>query len=153
MFRGYRSPWGYKIDYDKEIAEDRKLISEYEAVLAVRRGLPTDLLAALDKHLPGSQLKAWDVLLEAHRLGHLAEVSALFRLDQELALDLIANTYDWDHIEPAIPERSPGSYRRSDETGKALEWYEHGLEEVLKTRIKKAKASLSRHLRNKERNG
>jgi hypothetical protein len=139
------SSWGYRIDYDKEIANDLKEI------------------AAAERHIPLAQVLtkqerdgAWfNLSVVAFLFANVEQRSPLLKLSATDVADLwwyCELDASWSEYD--VPEPSSGWYSRGEAINKRLvaEFgeYVHGDPQKL---IKKYRAALSRHRRNKVRHG
>jgi len=139
--RALNSSWGYKLDYDKEIAEDLAYIAQVE------RHVPLAAVLTEEERAKGS--------------GHLWFTNFLFaNIEQRAPLmgltETEAREMAWfdDVGLPRESEPAPGWYGRAEVNLKRLEkdigtWIISDPQSFLK----KLRARLARHRRNKERFG
>lgn len=142
-------PWSYAINYDAEIANDLREIEALTRVVELQLFLPEKWRAA------GFTGNLFFLVLDdadaAARLG--------LSLEDRAALALHADRFDaYPELDNVIPKGS--SYRdwylRGDAARAKLAWYPWTsllTEAQAKEQLKKAKASLARHRRNKTKNG
>lgn len=144
--------FGYRIDYDKEIAYDLTLIDQHERYLKIAETFTAADLATFPRGLT-----VLDYLW--HEETRLSRWQTLTGLDVE---DLRCMLYDIDGDYPGLePAQSVDWFLRGERackaaikgygTGDALEMI-HPVENQRRW-LKLAKASLSRHRRNKEKYG
>lgn len=147
--------WGYSIDYDKEIANDEREIS-YLSSEACRA-----FAAVVEaKHVEGypyaGQMQTADVLFYAPELHE-----ALGLTKDEVRAFFVALEADDDKIPTLYGARQPGDWRVGDKVADRIgpdgleplhRWYVPR-ETARVDALKKAKARLSRHKRNKEKYG
>lgn len=153
-----RPQWGYKIDYDKAIALDQAEIDQLDSSLAraVSASLTSEEIAWM-KRSGGHDAYAWlwfspELIERRARLLGLSDRD-LAILARRIMVDAYREVDAWI-VEYA--ERIPAGssyYRESDVLLKQLEDVPVMLEELRSKLVKKAKASLSRHKRNKEKFG
>lgn len=147
--------WGFKLDYDREIAADSKLIEQLTRLIENRRfhpgvmikaGFPIDIsgysITLID-------LAFLDVMGTAAQLGlSLLDLSDLACvMDRE---DFAMTQLDGSVV--ALPEEAQGAYKRGGVLVDRLEKIWSGdlySEEKSLALLKKAKADLARHKRNK----
>lgn len=136
--------WGYAIDYDKEIAEDERLIAQLTDPLTVL--VSQELLPRALKAYPGSIASEWTLYqLLAHPVEGRVERAALFGLSMD---DLRAlSVYENDD---AFGEASkPGDYPRGEVLGKQWADFPVYTEDQRAEALRVARAALARHRRNK----
>lgn len=145
MAHAARSGWGYRIDYDKEIANDLKEIAVAERHVPLSQVLTAEERAVGDWHLDLVSFLFRNVEQRAPLLG----LSTTDVADLWWYCDLNSGTYDYDAPEPA-----KGWYGR----GKAIDdrlrqqYDQYVLRDPQKL-LKKLRGALSRHRRNKVRFG
>jgi hypothetical protein len=141
--------WGFKIDYDAAIKDDEFKVAGLERIIELGLYCPEEWKSAgggtlffLVLHSAEAAAKLGLTLedrvalaVESDRLGDYPELAAAYPQDAIFA--------DW--------------YRRGDAVAKSLAWHPWSSllasEEAAKTLLKKCKASLSRHKRNKAKFG
>lgn len=141
---GFKKPWGYALDYDKEIATDAKLLASLERARDA---------GWVKIHDPSYSYQLHDLMLDR------PEIAAAFGLTDEdrtcLAdvLDLTSKEFVARGIPSVRSTESDGAwYRRGDAIAKrVLAAWEGDLYTAaeLKKLIAAAKATLARHRRNK----
>lgn len=150
-------PFGYKVDYDREIAQDERDIREFEAALAngwthEDRSLGLSLPELVVYAAGGVEPFAGRVRYEA--LG-LSPVDVA-----ELAVWVLDNCLG--DLPPKLQElvdqgqELPGWHARGEIVHKLVSAHYHShvlTEEQTRAALKKAKASLARHRRNREKHG
>lgn len=156
-----RPRWGYKIDYDKEIAVDQAEIDQLDSSLAraVSASLTSEEIAWMERS-GGYDAYAWlwfspELAPRRARLLGLSERDLVV-----LAARIVSDAYGpMDKVDAWIIEyadrlpKGSSYYRESDALLKQLEDVPVMREELRSKLVKKAKASLSRHKRNKEKFG
>lgn len=131
--------WGYKIDYDREIALDLENIACAERHLPLAAALSDEERAAGPEHVNIAWFLAADREARAPLLG----------LTQEQASELLW-LWDIDH-DSTVLER-PGWYRRARDQEKRLEKEFGGyIQRDAAAAIKAHKVRLARHRRNKDK--
>jgi len=149
-----RRGFGFKLDYDREIAADEKLIASMHCLIDNGWFHPTTMIH------DGVTI---DVRSYCYSLIDLALADAGTAVKLDLTLDdlgAIARVLDRDHRLPQLDGSvvvtneipTPGTYKRGDAVIKRIESIHQGeLPEEATARkiLKKAKADLTRHKRNK----
>jgi len=139
-------PWGYKLDYDKAIAEDLRCIALIENQLVLAASFTERDLDALSRGF-----------IDIHSYVALDPERAARVMQLELS-----DIYDYlvfsDYEEPESHELLPGWYQRGEAVWRTLEQrYDNMFSGNSLGRIKRAlskyKASLARHRRNKAKFG
>lgn len=151
--------WGYKLDYDKEIAADEKLIAQLTRIIESGWFHPATMIkdgAARDisNYWVGlTALVFMDVARVAPQLGlSLADLSDLaYAIDHEFSCPQL----DGSVVE--LPEEvQPGAYKRGKVIAdRIVALWEGDLypEAMAQKVLKKAKTDLARHKRNKLKYG
>lgn len=159
MRRSRTGGWGYKLDYDKEIASDEKLIAQLKRIIESGWFHP----AAMIKDGGVRDISSYWVGLTALVFMDVARVAPQLNLsladlsDLAYAIDQEPSCAQLDGSVVELPEPvQPGAYKR----GKALAdrlcdlWEGNLYPETLAQKVlKKTKTDLSRHKRNKLKYG
>lgn len=145
MAHAARSGWGYKINYDKEIANDLKEIANTERHLPLAQVLTAEERAMGDWQLDLVSFLFRNVEQRAPLLGLTpADVADLWWY-----CELDGYKYDYD-----VPEPTKGWYGRGAAIDKRLrEQYDNYVLRDPQARLKKLRGALSRHRRNKVKFG
>lgn len=145
MAHAARSGWGYRIDYDKEIANDLKEITATERHVQLAQVLTAEERAMGDWHLDLASFLFRNVEQRAPLLG----LSTTDVADLWWYWDLNAGTCDYDTPEPAN-----GWYGRGARIEERLreQYGSYVLRDPQKL-LKKLRGALSRHRRNKVKFG
>lgn len=143
--------WGYAIDYDKAIADDRALIALLESKTMVC--ISQELLPEAKADHP--DFASWTpyslVAYKADGLLHRAAKLGLTREDVRAWAYFMDETNDsvWD----VLGDEQKGDYRRGQDLDTSMRDIEVYTEAERKKALAKAKVSLSRHQRNKQKWG
>lgn len=142
MAHAFKS-WGYKLDYDKEIAND---LAEIEAV---ERHVPLVEHLTLQERLWAKRYGHLSVESFLFGFGKLEERAALLGLNLEEAYDL-AELLEITLLE--VPERTGSWYSRALQVQQRLE-KQFGGDVILEPKavLMKLRARLARHRRNKRK--
>lgn len=149
--------FGYALDYDAEIANDAAWIAFYSRpdIVAIAQWASTFVTSGRNNPSDVSGWRVWDVLATA---PHLRELLG-FSIDDARAICYLAE------VDPnPFGEAQPGDYKRGSEAadraacpvaGKHGSWWEFRCttEPERLASLKKAKADLARHTRNKAKHG
>lgn len=163
--------FGYKIDYDKEIAEDEKNIAHYDS--PIMRAISQSLTREEEASIKSGQRFEADIWLwySERLLPERARILGLSQEDVEILASQMAEDWpDWVEKNPwvaALAEEGEGARRAEGPTYHAasgsfrsprvreilgpLENMDVLTEDHRVALLKKAKTSLSRHKRNKEK--
>lgn len=144
-----RSPWGYAIDYDKEIVEDERRVAMYDSEMA--KAIAASLTPEETAY---RSLTWWDWLF--YKPESVSVRSAIVGVhDEELPGLILINDLgslpEW--MVQIEDKRKPGDAARAREIAKRLDAIEILSEELRVKLLHKAKTDLARHRRNKEKYG
>ncbi len=138
-------PWAYRVNYDREIAEDLKQIAIAERHIPLAAVLTEEERAQGEFHLPIVSFLFLNVGQRAPLLG----LSATDIADLWWFCDLRDGYYGYTALEP-----DKGWYSRGEAIDKRLtEQYDLYVQRDPLLRIKKLRTRLSRHRRNKAKFG
>jgi hypothetical protein len=147
-----QNPWAFKIDYDRAIQDDEKLITRLESPA---------LLACIADFLPeewenvkqGYCYSAPFVILNTYHLLGLDRAilrASFFGLSADDARALCF--YVFSNYDGFLGQAQPGDYARGEEIAKMWQDFRVMSEEDRVKRLKHTKTSLARHRRNKSKN-
>jgi hypothetical protein len=144
-----RNPFGYAIDYNKEIELDNSRIAQLTNPLMLK--VATELLPEAMATFP--DFRSWDVfsLIDYKREGRYERAAAFGLTRDDLrALNVFSGTPGPFAADDGEPQS--GDFTRGE--GVALNWMNFEVLTIAehKKALAHARASLARHLRNKERN-